>query len=362
MTLSVRLGAVTLKNSVIVGSGDHVMTAGGIRAGLAAGAAAVVAKSINESAAAKRQLDGSDHVLLDSRWQRLPWDFAPPPDAMIFGRSGLHQMDSDAWIAEIAALDREAQAVGAYVIGSIILAELEVAADLAARMQAAGLRVVELNIGAPHGDEAVPGAIVQERAAHRVRAITERIRRAVTIPLWIKLTGQSEDAAALALAARQGGADAVIVMGRFMALVPDIETRAPMLGTAGAIGGPWSLALTCRWLAQARKRVGADFPLLGTNGARDGLDVVRFLLAGARAVEMTSAVMAGGFGVVTQSVQQIADYLARTGGTVEELIGLAADRQLGYGVQPDRPGYWRDFVPPESRASRSDPRFRLSLP
>ncbi|WP_431283468.1 dihydroorotate dehydrogenase [Humitalea sp. 24SJ18S-53] len=349
MSLSVRLGGITLKNPVIVGAGDHVMTAGGIRAGLAAGAGAVVAKSINESEAAKRQLDGSDHVLLDSRWQKLPWDFAPPPDAMVFGRSGLHQMDSDAWIAEIAALDREAAKLGAYVIGSIILADLEVAADLAARMQAAGLRVLELNIGAPHGDEAVPGAIVQERAAGRVRAITERIRRAVTIPLWIKLTGQSEDAAALALAAKDGGADAVIVMGRFMALVPDIETRKPMLGTAGAIGGPWSLALTCRWLAQARKKLGPGYPLLGTNGARDGLDVVRFMLAGARAVEMTSAVMAGGFGVVSQAVREIGDYLARTGGTAEDLIGVAADAQVGYGVQPDRPGYWRDFVPVESR-------------
>jgi dihydroorotate dehydrogenase len=195
----------------------------------------------------------------------------------------------------------------------------------------------------------VAGAIVQERAAHRVQAITQALRAAVTIPLWIKLTGQSEDVAALAAAAKDGGADAVIVMGRFMALVPDVETRAPMLGTAGAIGGPWALALTCRWLAQTRKRVGRDFPLLGTNGARSGLDVARFLLAGARAVEMTSAVMAGGFAVAQRAVQDFSDYLARTGGGAEDLVGLAADRQVGYGVQPDRPGYWRDFVPPEAR-------------
>ena len=347
--LSVALGAVRLKNPILLGAGDHLMTAGGIRAGLATGAAAVVAKSINESAAAKRQLDGSDHVLLDSRWNRLPWDFAPPPDAMLFGRSGLSQRDSDSWIAEIAALDREAAERGAYVVGSIILAGLDAAVTLAQRMQAAGLRILELNIGAPHGDEAAPGAIVQERAAARVREITARLRAAITLPLWIKLTGQSEDVAALALAAREGGADAVIVMGRFMALVPDVETRAPMLGTAGAIGGPWSLALTCRWLAEARKRLGPDFPLLGTNGARDGLDVVRFLLAGARAVEMTSAVMTGGFAVAARAIEALRAYLERTGGDAAGLVGLAADRRLGYGAQPPAPGYWREFVPPEAR-------------
>jgi dihydroorotate dehydrogenase len=347
--LSIRLGGVTLKNPVILGSGDHTMTAGGLAAGIASGAAAVVAKSINESPAARRQLDGSDHVLLDSAWNPLPWDHAPPADAMLFGRSGLNQMDSDEWIATVAAADREASKLGAFVIGSLILADLDAACDLAQRFQRAGLRILEFNIGAPHGDEAIKGAIIQERAASRVREITARLRAAVTIPLWIKLTGQSEDVAGLARAAQQGGADAVIIMGRFMALVPDIETRAPMLGTAAAIGGPWALALTCRWLAEARKQVGADFPLLGTNGARSGLDVVRFLLAGARAVEMTSAIMAGGFAVATAAVREIDDYLARTGGSVEDLIGLAAERRVGYGVQPDRPGAWRTFVPPEAR-------------
>ena len=346
---SIAVGGIRLNNPVIIGSGDHVMTAGALRAALATGAGAVVAKSINENAAAKRQLDGSDHVLLDSQWNPIPWDFAPPADAMLFGRSGLQQMDSEAWIAEVAAQDRVAAQSGQYVIGSIILAGLDAACDLARRYQAAGIRVLELNIGAPHGDEAVAGAIIQERAAHRVKEITQAVRAAVTIPLWIKLTGQSEDVAALALAAQEGGADAVIVMGRFMALVPDVETRAPMLGTAGAIGGPWALALTCRWLAQTRKRVGREYSLLGTNGARSGLDVARFLLAGARAVEMTSAVMSGGFEVARRAVDEFAAYLARTGGSAEELVGLAADRQVGYGVQPDRPGYWRDFVPPEAR-------------
>jgi dihydroorotate dehydrogenase len=346
--LAVGVGAVALKNPVIAGSGEHTMTAAGIRAALAAGAAAVVAKSGNESEAARRQLDGADYVLLDSRWRPLPWDFAPPPDAQLLCRSGLIQRDTAEWFAELAALDREAAARGAYVIPSLVLADLETAAALAARAEAAGLRVLEFNIGAPHGDEAAAGAIVLERAAARVRAITARIRAATRLPLWIKLTGQSEDVAGLAVAAREGGADAVIMMGRFMAFLPDPETRAPVLGSAGALGGPWALPLTCRWLALARRRLGGEVPLIGTNGARDGMDVVRFLLAGASAVEMTSAVMAGGFGTIARAIEEVADYLARTGGTARDLIGAAADRLEGYAAQPSRPGHWRRFVPPEA--------------
>jgi dihydroorotate dehydrogenase (NAD+) catalytic subunit len=69
-----RIGRVTLKNPVICGSGEHVMTEAGLRSALAAGVGAVVAKSVNETQAAKDQLDRTDYALLDGSWNRLPWD------------------------------------------------------------------------------------------------------------------------------------------------------------------------------------------------------------------------------------------------------------------------------------------------
>lgn len=347
--LSVAIGRLALKNPVIAGSGEHTMTSRGMRAALAAGAAAVVAKSTNESPAAKRQLDGTDYVLLDSHWRPLPWNFNPPRDAQLLCRSGLVQEAFGPWLIKLAALDAEARQRDAYVIPSLILADLETCAGLAERIERAGLRVLELNIGAPHGDEAAKGTIVLEREAARVRDIVARIRRAVALPLWVKLTGQSEDVAALAAAARDGGADAIVMMGRFMALLPDLDTQAPTLGTAAALGGAWALPLTCRWLALTRRKLGKEFPLIGTNGARDGLDVVRFLLAGASAVELTSAVMTGGFRVIGDTVKQLSVYLAERGQNANDLIGRAADRLQGYADQKQRPGYWSAFVPPEAR-------------
>ena len=347
--LAVTLGRVHLKNPVICGSGEHTITDAGMRAALAAGAGAVVAKSTSESAAAKRQLDGADYLLLDSAWRRLPWRFDPPADAMVLCRSGLLQSDFAPWLERLARLDREAREMDAFIVPSLILADLDAARSMARQIEQAGLRALEFNIGAPHGDEAARGAIVQERAADRVRGLVAAMRDATALPLWVKLTGQSEDVAGLAAAARDGGADAVIMMGRFMALVPDVETRRPMLGTSAAIGGPWALALTCRWLALSRRRLGPDFPLIGTNGARDGLDVARFLLAGASAVEMTSAVLAGGTRVLADAVATLAAWLERQGVTVPEIVGEAADHLEGYGEQAPRPGHWRNSVPPECR-------------
>lgn len=343
--LSTAIGAIPLKNPLICGSGEHLISAAGIERALAAGAGAVVAKSANESEAAKQQLDRTDYALFDSTWRRLPWNFAPPPDAQLFCRSGLAPQPFDQWLEMVARLDRVARGQDAYVVASLILADLDRCVGMARAVEAAGVRVLELNIGAPHGGEAAPGAITLERESSRVRSIVAQVRGAVRLPLWVKLTGQSEDVAALAAAAKEGGADAVGIMGRFMAFLPDVETLSPVLGTSAAIGGPWALPLTCRWLALSRRRLGAEFPLLATNGARSGLDLARFLLAGASAIEMTSAVFTGGFTVIERALTDFADYLSRQGRSTREIIGLAADRLQTYGEQTARPGYWKEFVP-----------------
>jgi len=342
---AVSVGAIALKNPLICGSGEHVMSARGVESALAAGAAAVVVKSANESEAAKRQLDRTDYILLDSAWRPLPWDFDPPPDAQLLCRSGLAQQPFDRWLETAARLDRAARAQDAYVIASLILADLDRCVELARRVELAGLRILELNIGAPHGGEAAPGTIALERESERVRAIVARVRAAVAIPLWVKLTGQSEDVAALAASAKAGGADAIGIMGRFMAFLPDVETLAPVLRTAAAFGGPWALPLTCRWLALTRKRVGAAYPLIGTNGARTGLDLARILLAGASAVEMTSAIFTGGFGVIDSALADFRAYLERKGRSAQSLIGIAADALETYQEQTARPEHWKRFVP-----------------
>lgn len=344
----ITLGGVALKSPLICGAGEHLMAAEGVRAALAQGAAAVIPKSANESEAARRQLDRTDYALLDSTWHRLPWNFAPPPDASLLCRSGLAQQSFDEWLAMIATLDREAATQSAYVVASLILADLDRCVEMARAVEQAGIRILELNIGAPHGNEAVKGAIVLERDAARVTAIVKRVRAAISLPLWIKLTGQSEEVAALATAARDAGADAITIMGRFLAFLPDVETLAPLLGTNAAFGGPWALPLTCRWLAAARRKTGPGFPLIATNGARTGLDIARFLLAGASAVQVSSAIFTGGFPVIARMLAELGTYLDRKGLTCADLVGQAADRLGTYAEQESRPGYWQRFVAPEA--------------
>lgn len=342
--LPTRVGTVVLKNPLICGSGEHTMTSAGIRAALAAGAGAVVAKSVNESEAAKAQLDKTDYALIDPQGAQLSWGQADG-DTSLFCRSGLIQRSFDDWMAELQTLDAEAAACGSYVVPSLILSDLDQCVSYASRIEQMGFRILEVNIGAPHGEEAARGAIQLERNVERIEHITRSVRAATTLPLWIKLTGQSEDVTGMADAARRGGADAVILMGRHMGFLPDLDTQRPLLNTSAAWGGAWALPLTARWLALSRKQLGRDFPLLATNGARNGLDIARFLLAGASAVEMTSAIFTQGYGVINESLSQLEAYLAEHNQNAEEVIGLAADALQAYGDQPSRPNIWQSFAP-----------------
>jgi dihydroorotate dehydrogenase len=346
--LATRVGSLALANPLICGAGEHVMTEAGIRAALAAGAAGVVGKSCNESKAAAQQLDIADYAFIRPDNSVATWGEVGS-DVSLFCRSGLTQTPPETWLDTLAALDGEAARDGRFVAASLIPADSGAAVALAEHAACTGIRVLELNIGSPQSLEAAPGTILLESDETRLANLVGRVRAAFPRELWVKLPGLGTNLPLLAKAAQQAGADAVGMTGRFMAMLPDTETLAPLMGTSAGYSGGWALPITCRWLAMTRRAAGRDLPLIGTNGARSGLDIARLLLAGASAVEVTSAIWQAGFGVIGTMLDDLAAYLARKELSVSDLIGRAADALQTYQDQEARPGRWRDFVPPETR-------------
>lgn len=281
--LSVTVGQIRLKNPLIAGSAEHLADADHVRQALRAGVGAVVVKSTNESEAARRQLQAAEYAALDSEWRPLPWNASAPSSATIACRSGMVDVPFERWLETVSALDREARVHDSYAVASLILADLERAVAMAEAVEGAGVRVVEFNIGTPYASQAAKGAVSTELDPARVREIVSTIRAAVRLPLWVKLSGQSERVPDLARAAFDGGADSVVMAGRLLGLIPDVETLEPMFGTSLGVGGFWNLPLTCHWLALTRAALGPERPLIGINGAQSGLDIARMMLAGASA-------------------------------------------------------------------------------
>lgn len=323
--LRVALGPLALENPVVAASCESTMDQAGIEGCLRAGAGAVVAKSVNESAAARRQLQAAEYVTLDDAHRVVEW----PTGSVLFNRSGLADVPLDQWLEMLRAADALARDQGAWVIGSVTIADRGPAAEILGRMSHA-VRAVELNLGAPHGREAAGGGVRQLTAAMAVADYVRQARAALRPgTVLIAKLGQADDVVAMARAAGEAGADAVAMIGRHNGFVPDLDTWNPVLGTAGAIEGAWALPLTCYWLARtARALPGA--PLLGTNGARGGEDVVRMLLSGATAVELATLLMTRGAGSLTRVISELGQYCQARGCAAADLIGVSAGRMRTY--------------------------------
>ena len=343
-TLNTTIGRVALKNPLIAGSAEHMIEADGVRRALKAGAGAVVVKSVNESEAARDQLQRAEYMVLNERWEPIPWGPDAPAHAYVACRSGLTPQSFDAWLEQTATLDREARNYDSYAVASVILANLDNTVAMARQIEQAGIRVLELNIGTPYASQA-KGAVSTELDPARILTIVSAVRAAISLPLWVKITGQSERVPELAAAAFAEGGEAVVMAGRSLGLIPDVETFEPMLGTTLGVGGSWNLPLTCQWLALSRARLGPDKPLIATNGAQSGLDIARMMLAGASAVEMSSSVMLRGFDLLSDALAEFSAYLQRKDMTASALIGRAADQRKAFPQMPLRTDNWRKYTP-----------------
>ena len=343
--LSTTVGGVNLKNPIIAGPAEHVIDRNGILRALESGVGAVVVKSNNEVAGAKDQLERSEYMLVDEHWRKIPWNDQAPRSATLACRSGMSPMPFDSWLELTVKLDAEAKTRDCYVVASLILGQIEPAVEMARRIEAAGLRVLEFNVGVPYASQTSKGNVTTELSPERLAAQVAAVRAAVSLPLWVKTTGQSERVPVLAAAAFDAGANAVIMAGRLLGFIPDVETLKPMLNTSLGIGGYWNLPITCHWLAMTRKAIGGNKPLIGVNGAQTGLDVVRFMLSGASAVEIASPVMIYGSKLLTDAIAEFMQYLQNKGLNARDLIGVAADQRRSFMEMPRMPGNWRNYVP-----------------
>jgi dihydroorotate dehydrogenase (NAD+) catalytic subunit len=343
--LSTRIGRTELRNPVIAGPADHFIDDEGVRAAIKTGVGAVVLKSVNETQNAKDQLQSAEYLALDEHWRPVPWGPQAPRSATIANRTGLGPASFDEWLDYAVRMDREARACEVLAVASIILADMDHTLSMARRVEQAGIRVMELNIGTPYAREAKKNTVTTELNPARVEEIVSTVRKAVSIPIWVKTTGQSERVPDLAEAAFRAGADSVIMAGRLLGLIPDVDTMKPMLDTALGIGGYWNLPMTCYWLAVSRAKLESGKPLIGINGAQNGLDVARMMLAGASAVQIASAVQLRGYDVLANAVAEFARYVTEKNVSAMDLVGRAADARKSFADMPPKPDNWRKYIP-----------------
>jgi dihydroorotate dehydrogenase (NAD+) catalytic subunit len=142
----------------------------------------------------------------------------------------------------------------------------------------------------------------------------------------VKLSPNVTSIVEVAEAAMMAGADGLTVTNTVKAMAVDIETAMPILGNrVGGLSGPAMKPIALRCVYDAYERV--KIPIMGCGGIMDWRDAVEYLLVGASAIQIGTAVSLKGRDVFSKITRGIEKYLKIKGfRSVEDVVGLSHRR------------------------------------
>jgi len=206
----------------------------------------------------------------------------------------------------------------ARVIVNLFGYEFDDYAELARRVDGeAGVAAVELNVSCPNVKR---GGMHFGHDPELLERLVASVRQATTKPIVVKLSPNAGSPVEVADAARRGGADILSAINTVLGMAIDPWTRRPRLNTnAGGLSGPAIRPIAVRIVHEVARKVG--LPVIGVGGVETVDDVVEFLLAGAAAVQVGTALFRD-----PRAAERIVDALpARLDelgvGRVAELVG-----------------------------------------
>jgi len=262
MMLTLSMTGLKLKNPLILAAGIMGTTGGSLKRLAEGGAGAVITKSIGIE-----PMSGHCNPTMVE------------VDCGYINAMGLPNPSYKNFQKEIDV----AREGGVPVIASIFGGSADEFSEIAGALRADAF---ELNVSCPHA--CGYGAQVGSDPA-LVEDITKAVKNVTGAPVWVKLTPNVTDIKSIGLAAQKGGADAVVAINTVRAMAIDIESGYPILGNRfGGLSGRAIKPVAIKCVYDLYEAL--EIPVIGVGGISDWRDAVEFIMAGARAVQIGSAV------------------------------------------------------------------------
>jgi dihydroorotate dehydrogenase (NAD+) catalytic subunit len=182
-----------------------------------------------------------------------------------------------------------------------------------------GVAGIELNLSCPNRDDA--GASFA-RDPEQTARVTASVRASTTLPVIAKLSPLPFGLVDVALAAEAAGADAISLINSFAGMTIDVSRRKPTLATgAGGLSGPAIRPIAVQMVYTVAGSV--SVPVIGIGGVAGLADALQFLMAGARAVQIGSAIFAEP-SLTTRLIDELAAWMTANGfARLDDVVGSA---------------------------------------
>lgn len=206
------------------------------------------------------------------------------------------------------------------VIVNIVGESIEQYAELAQRLdKVAGVSGIEVNISCPN---VASGGLEFGADPESAAKVTAAVRAKTTLPIIVKLSPNVTDIAGIACAVVEAGADAVSLINTLKAVMIDTQTRKPVLGNInGGLSGPAIKPIALYMVCEVARKV--KVPVIGIGGIATANDALEFIMAGASAVQVGTAIYANPC-TPLDIVAGIKSYMRKEGvRSISELVGAA---------------------------------------
>jgi dihydroorotate dehydrogenase (fumarate) len=153
-------------------------------------------------------------------------------------------------------------------------------------LQQAGADALEINVYYVAAELLESGAEVEQR----YRDVVAHLKRAVSIPVSVKLSPQFSSPVHFVDQLQQAGAGAVVIFNRFYQ--SDIDLESLEVEPRLQLSSPYESLLRVRWAAMLRGALDVDLAVTG--GFHESTDIIKALLAGANVVQLCSVLLQHG--------------------------------------------------------------------
>jgi dihydroorotate dehydrogenase (NAD+) catalytic subunit len=208
---------------------------------------------------------------------------------------------------------------GTPVVVSISADTVDEFAQAVAEMSLPEVAVIEANISCPNLEaDGMAFAMTPETTYRVVSAIRRRTRH----PFWAKLTPNASQIAAVAKAAEEAGADALVMGNTVLGMAIDVRTRKPRLGNVmGGLSGPAIKPIALRMVYQVASAV--SVPVIGMGGIMTVEDALEFIMAGASAIQVGTGIFVDP-SIPIRLIDGLAEWMTRHGIlALADLVGVA---------------------------------------
>ena len=179
------------------------------------------------------------------------------------------------------------------------------------------ISALEINISCPN---VKAGGMAFGMDPGSAAELVSKIKTCTSKPLIVKLTPNCGDIIGIAKAVERAGASSISLINTILAMAIDVEKRIPKLATVvGGLSGPAVKPIALRMVWQVASNV--EIPVIGIGGISTAADALEFIIAGASAVGVGTAVFVDPQAPI-KIAQGIGEYLSKHNiDNINDLIG-----------------------------------------